>query len=146
MDNDTLSHQYDLIADTFDASVEDGARVSREAFRGLVPSLQQGTVLDMGCGEGIDCQFYQESGADHVIGLDASKELLKKASAKHPSIIFEYGNFENLPFKDNLFGFVFSKYALQTTKDLDPIFEEVLRVLITGGIFMFLVVHPIRQL
>ena len=140
-----LSHQYDPLADTFEAVLDKGNRVSRGAFRDALPSLEGKSVLDIGCGEGSDCAFYLESGAKMVSGLDASKELLEKAKNKYPGIDFQYGVFEKIPFGDNKFDIVLSKYALMTSDDLEPIFSEVDRVLKPNGIFIFLVTHPIRQ-
>jgi ubiquinone/menaquinone biosynthesis C-methylase UbiE len=90
--------------------------------------------------------FYKTQGAALVTGVDASKELINIAGNKYPNIIFKNGLFDSLPIKDNTIDCVFSKYALQTTPDLESAFKEVYRVLKSGGEFMFLVVHPIRQL
>lgn len=145
MNQNDLSHQYDPLANTFEEVLEKGNRVSKEAFRKMLPPLKGKDILDIGCGEGSDCSFYLQSGAKSVTGLDASKELLDKAKNKYPGIKFEYGIFEKLPFADNEFDYVFSKYALMTSSDLETIFIEVNRVLKQGGIFTFLVTHPIRQ-
>lgn len=145
MSSNNLSHQYDSIADSFEKAIEEGNRASENAMRALLPSLEGKSVLDIGCGEGTDAVFYLQSGAVRVAGVDASKELLEKAKQKHPGIDFTYGLFEKIPFKDNEFDFVFSKYALMTSAELDPIFREVDRVLKPGGVFMYVVTHPIRQ-
>lgn len=146
MKSPDLSHQYDAIADAFAAKIEEGNKASRNAFRAMLPSLKGKSVLDLGCGEGTDTFFYKQQGAAVVVGLDASKELLAKAQAKYPDIEFIYGLFEKLSFADEKFDYIFSKYALMTSPEMQPIFEGVYRVLKPGGIFMFLVTHPIRQL
>ncbi len=53
--------------------------------------------------------------------------------------------FEEIPFPDNFFDIICSKYALQASPDMQPIFQEVNRVLKPGGTFIFLVGHPIYQ-
>jgi len=145
MNPNDLSHQYDPLADTFEAVLEKGNRVSKGAYREMLPPLKGKSVLDIGCGEGSDCAFYLKSGATKVAGLDASKELLEKGKKKYPGIDFQYGVFEKVPFGDNEFDIVLSKYALMTSADLEPIFSEAYRVLKPKGIFYFLVTHPIRQ-
>lgn len=145
MNPEDLSHQYNPLANTFEAVLEEGNRVSKEAFRKTLPSFKGKDVLDIGCGEGTDCFYYLQNGANRVAGLDASKELLEKAKTKYKGIDFQYGLFEKIPFADAIFDCVFSKYALMTSADLEPIFKEVVRVLKPGGRFSFLVTHPIRQ-
>ncbi|MES2931389.1 MAG: class I SAM-dependent methyltransferase [Patescibacteria group bacterium] len=145
MNPDELSHQYDSIADSFEKAIEEGNKASKDAMRARLPDMHGKSALDIGCGEGTDAAFYLESGASRVAGLDASKELLEKAKQKHPGIDFQYGLFEKIPFGDGEFDFVFSKYALMTSAELEPAFVEVQRVLKPGGVFMFVVTHPIRQ-
>ena len=145
MNPNDLSHQYNPLADTFESVQEEGNRVSRGAFRKMLPEIKGKDVLDIACGEGTDCAFYLEGGAKSVAGIDASKELIEKGKKKYPGIDFQEGLFEKIPFRDEVFDFVFSKYALMTSADLEPIFNEVHRVLKSGGEFVFLVTHPIRQ-
>lgn len=146
MNSKKLSHQYDSIAETFESAYEKGAQYNRKVYRTLVPDVKNATVLDIGCGDGSDCQFYKEQGAFSVTGLDASKELLAIAKNKYANINFQYGEFTMLPFATETFDYMFSKYALQTAAELEPIFKEAYRVLKPGGSFMFLVAHPIRQM
>lgn len=40
---------------------------------------------------------------------------------------------------------VVSKWALQVAENLNPIFDEVARILKPGGSFIFLATHPTRQ-
>lgn len=145
MNSDELSHQYDPLADTFASVLDSGNRVSRGAFRKMLPDLKGKKVLDIGCGEGSDTAYYLECGASVVAGVDASKELLEKGKKKYPEIDFQYGVFEKIPYENNVFDVVLSKYAIMTSAELEPIFTEAHRVLKSGGEFMFLVTHPIRQ-
>ena len=55
------------------------------------------------------------------------------------------GSFEKIPFDDNSFDVVLSKYAIQTAPDMNPVFSEIARVLKPGGTMMYLVTHPFRQ-
>ena len=144
MNTDDLNQQYNPIANTFESAIKEGNRASNDSFRKILPDITGKIVLDMGCGDGTDCVFYLKSGAKSVIGLDASRELLKKAK-NHVGIDFQYGLFEKMPFENDKFDFVFSKYAIMTSVDLEPIFLEVDRVLKSNGTFLFLVTHPIRQ-
>jgi len=101
-------------------------------------------VLDLACGDGIDAEHYRDLGGE-VIGLDASEELIKIAKEKYPEVSFICGVAEKLPFDNNTFDAVFSKYAIMTSADMNPIFDEAYRVLKPKGTFIYLVTHPFRQ-
>lgn len=101
-------------------------------------------VLDLACGDGLDLAYYKELGAE-VYGLDASEELVKIARERLPGADIRVGLFESNPFEDNFFDIVLSKYAIQTSADMKPVFLEINRVLKTGGTLIYLVTHPLRQ-
>jgi ubiquinone/menaquinone biosynthesis C-methylase UbiE len=107
-------------------------------------NLERKIVLDLGCGDGIDAEHYRRLGAD-VVGIDPSESLLNIAKQKYPEIKYINCLGESLPFKDNYFDSVYSKYALMTSKNMEPIFDEAYRVLKSGGEFVYLVTHPLRQ-
>jgi ubiquinone/menaquinone biosynthesis C-methylase UbiE len=144
MKNETIK-QYDEFADSFSEFQFKGNQISREALYSQLPkSLKNKKVLDLGCGDGIDLKHLANLGGD-VYGLDASKELLEKAKKALQNAKFINASFQNIPFEDDFFDLVYSKYAIQTVDDLDLVFQEVHRVLKVGGIFLFVAVHPLRQ-
>jgi ubiquinone/menaquinone biosynthesis C-methylase UbiE len=106
--------------------------------------LSNKKVLDLACGDGIDAQHYKEIGAN-VDGIDASDKLIEIATRKYPAVNFKVGFAEKLPYEDNSFDCVYTKYAIMTSPQMDPIFNEVNRVLKKGGTFIYLVTHPLRQ-
>jgi len=101
-------------------------------------------LLDLACGDGLDLENYIKLGAE-VSGIDASEELVSIARKKLPTVDIQVGVFEALPYPDESFDVVLSKYAIQTAHDVEPCFKEVHRVLKPGGMLMYLVVHPMRQ-
>lgn len=145
-----LSKQYNNFADDFSrlANGEDYAttnKYSKEVFYKHVGFIKpEMKLLDLACGDGTDMLHYQNLGAK-VFGLDSSEEMLEIARKKLPGTEFKLGVFENLPFEDGTFDVVLSKYAIQTSENLQPIFSEIHRVLKSGGTMMYLAVHPFRQ-
>ncbi len=144
----SLEKQYNNIAKEFSAVHDIGENSNQEnrlAFyrhtRFLRPGLR---VLDLGCGDGLDLAYYKSLGAD-IFGIDASEELIKIARGRLPGDDIRVGVFENLPYTDQFFDVVLSKYALQTSPVLEPCFTEVNRVLKPGGTLVYLVTHPFRQ-
>ena len=102
------------------------------------------SLLDLACGDGLDANNYSNKGA-LVSGIDASEAMIDIAKKKYPHIDFKVGLAEKLPYKDNSFDVVTSKYSIMTSSDMFPIFAEVHRVLKPRGIFIYLVTHPFRQ-
>jgi ubiquinone/menaquinone biosynthesis C-methylase UbiE len=71
--------------------------------------------------------------------------MVRLAREKNPNGVIAVGSFDKIPFKDQSFDFVVSKWALQTADLIDPIYKEIVRVLKPGGRLIYLACHPIRQ-
>jgi len=106
--------------------------------------LNHKKILDLGCGEAKDLKYFLKNGAE-VYGIDASEEMVTLAKNNLPESKIKLGYFEKIPFTDSFFDVIASKYSLQSSKDIDSIYKEVNRTLKKDGLFIFLVVHPIRQ-
>lgn len=140
-----IREQYNQFPKEFSINQADKNQVNRTMTYDVVnPHLSGANVLDLCCGDGIDSGYFAQQGAK-VTGIDASSELIKIAKSEYPHIQFDVGLAEKLPYADNQFDVVYSKYAIMTSADMEPIFTEVTRVLKPGGIFVYLVTHPIRQ-
>jgi ubiquinone/menaquinone biosynthesis C-methylase UbiE len=140
----SLDKQYDKIATNFSESVS-LSLISRNTFYKILGTkIKRKKLLDIGCGEGTDLLYYKNLGAQ-VSGVDASKDMIALAQSKLPQSVLEFGNFENLPFKSKSFDIVVSKYALQTSENLEQALLELFRVAKKGAIVLYLVVHPLRQ-
>jgi len=140
-----LSKQYNKLAKDFSLNQKRKNQTSRnEMYKYVGKNLSGLKILDLACGDGTDVNYYSKL-KGQVIGIDSSNELLKIAKIKYPNNLFTYGLGENMPFKNDYFDAVYSKYAIMTSKNIEPIFEEVYRVLKKGGIFIYLVTHPFRQ-
>jgi ubiquinone/menaquinone biosynthesis C-methylase UbiE len=143
-----LSKQYDQFAEDFsrihDAG-ENSNRDNRKVFYDQLDFIKPGVkLLDLACGDGLDLVYYRKLGAE-VYGLDASEKLIDIAKQRLPDADIRIGTFEKLPYEDNYFDVILSKYAIQTSENLNPVFQEIYRVLKPGGILMYLVTHPFRQ-
>lgn len=140
-----LSKQYNKFSDIFSLVHDDGNKYSNRVFfdtlRGC--NIQGKKILDLGCGNGTDMQYYKYRFGEKVFGVDASEKFIEEASAKNLNVSLGY--FDNIPHKDKSFDVVFSKYALQTINEFSKTYIEVSRVLKPKGRFIFLVVHPMRQ-
>lgn len=140
-----LSKQYDNFAEDFSVNQKVQNQINREEMYKIIGDNLTGLkVLDLCCGDGIDAENYGNMGAE-VVGLDASAELIRIAKEKYPQVSFVCSVAEDIPFEKDAFDAVYSKYAIMTSADMQPIFDEVYRVLKPGGVFVYLVTHPFRQ-
>ena len=125
------------------ARVPDGAT---ESFAGVANPLSLGVletgshVLDIGCGAGMECliasQMVGETG--RVVGLDMTPEMLDKARANAlamgaENVEFVLSEAESLPFDDESFDIVISNGVIDLIPDKDAVFDEIHRVLRSGG-------------
>ena len=78
-------------------------------------------LLDVGCGTGIVGGYFKDR--CDVLGIDNSKDMLKKASIK--TVL---GSAEVLPFEDKNFDVVISLTTLQNFNDIEKAIKEMERV------------------
>lgn len=145
MKDNSINKQYNNFDDIYsdNLAVQDSTG-NRFFYQTIDFSLEGKNVLDVGCGDGTDCNFYQKSGGI-VTGVEPSDNFVKTAQAKYPDCKFIVGVGEKIPLDDSLFDIVFSKYAIQTSPEVPSVMSEVARVLKSGGLFIMLSKHPFRQ-
>ncbi|MCL5408837.1 MAG: methyltransferase domain-containing protein [Candidatus Omnitrophica bacterium] len=102
------------------------------------------TVLDLGCGAGLDLYFYAKSVGEKgkVYGVDISEEMVSKAAnnmktAGIDNVIVKSGHSDNVPFHDNFFDVVASNGIYNLSPDKEKVMREVFRVLKPGGRTVF---------
>jgi ubiquinone/menaquinone biosynthesis C-methylase UbiE len=132
---------YQIYSENFDLENEKSNRMFHDCFKF---ELKNKKLLDIGCGNGADLKKLAIQGAK-LHGIDPSNEFIKVAQTKNPLGLFTEGVGEKLPFPDNYFDVVTSKWAIQTSPDVPKVLEEMARVLKTGGKLIYLSKHPIIQ-
>ncbi len=143
---ENFDRQYDAIAKEFQEAAETSSDPNRQIMYGLFgsPYLEDSKLLDLGCGYGRDLKYFSELGME-VHGVDISPEMIQRSKRKVPSAKLDACNFDALPYEDEFFDLVFSRYAIQHTSNTEGVFRETHRVLKPRGRLIFLVVHPLRQ-
>lgn len=112
----------------------------RKKVSELLPSQKPLRILEIGCGDGL---FLKEN-EDHwysISGVDVVPSLIKRAKEKKYSVPAEfecadYGE-EKIPMKKGTVDLVICIATLQYVQNLEHIFSEVHRVLVTNGNFIF---------
>lgn len=107
----------------------------------IIPKAR-GDVLELGCGGGINLQFYDRSKVDKLTGLDPSAELLdytrKEAKALGFNMDILDGVGEAMPFADDSFDTLLTTFTLCSVQDGKQVLKEMRRVLKPGGKILFL--------
>ncbi|MEH6714662.1 class I SAM-dependent methyltransferase [Parasphingorhabdus flavimaris] len=107
----------------------------------IVPRAE-GEVLELGCGGGINLQFYDRSKVTSLTGLDPSAELLdytrKEAGDRGFKMTIDAGIGEAMPYADGSFDTVLTTFTLCSVQDGKQVLSEMRRVLKPGGKILFL--------
>jgi len=124
------------------AAIPDGANLglgcgNPQAIAAMRPGE---TVVDLGSGAGFDCLLAakQVGPTGHVIGVDMTHEMLKKARANAATlgadqVEFRLGDIEHLPIADNTADVILSNCVINLVPDKAQVFREAFRVLKPGG-------------
>lgn len=139
-----LFKQYNNFSDSFSESVDNDNNVSRITFyKSLNFDFKNKKLLDLACGDGQDIPEYTRRGAD-CVGVDSAENFIEVAKENYPETEFQVGDMTSIPFKDETFDIVLSKYAIGTAENPNLVFDEVFRVLKKDGVFAYLTTHPMR--
>ena len=99
-------------------------------------------VLDLGCGYGFFTDYFRSIGAN-AIGVDGSEKMIEIAKERYPITAFTVMDITTpLAFESNQFDIVFSNQVLMDIENIDFVFSECRRILKTGGILYYSIVHP----
>ena len=124
------------------ASVPDGANLGLGCGNPqAIAALRAGeVVIDLGSGAGFDCFLAaQQVGTQgHVIGVDMTHEMLKKARENAvkvgaENVEFRLGELEHLPIADNTADVMLSNCVINLVPDKRQVFREAFRTLKPGG-------------
>ena len=107
----------------------------------VVPNAS-GDVLELGCGGGINMEFYDPARVTSFTGLDPSPELLAMsraaAQARGMDADIQGGVGEAMPFESGRFDTVVTTFTLCSVADQAAVLAEIRRVLKPGGTALFL--------
>jgi ubiquinone/menaquinone biosynthesis C-methylase UbiE len=130
-----VQQHYDDVADIYDNRYDQKrgrfyhAHISERVLEGIPPD---GKILDLGCGTGLFLRAYEEQGGCGI-GLDLSREMIRRARTRCGTSEFFVGNAEVLPFRNGSFDAVCSLMAFSYVKRPDRFLAEAMRVLRPGG-------------
>ncbi len=110
-------------------------------LRSQVVPLAKGDVFEIGCGGGINQQFYRGDAISSYCGLDPSGKGIDyaraEAAAKGWKADIRQGFGEDIPFVDASFDTVVCTYTLCSVHDPARVLSEMRRILRPGGQLLF---------
>lgn len=132
--------RYDGLADWYDAEFNPTS-LAGPAWE-LVTHLLgpgRGRLLDVGCGTGTFAAGLAQRGWD-VTGVDISDDMLRRARSKGVRVVT--ADATSLPFDDASFDAAVSALTHTDFDDFARAVQQVARVLVLGGRFVYVGVHP----
>ncbi|MCB5424613.1 class I SAM-dependent methyltransferase [Altererythrobacter sp. CC-YST694] len=111
-------------------------------LRGHLVPLAQGRVFELGCGGGLNQQFYDPSRVTSFAAIDPSPAMLdgalKAAQEKGWQADIRIGKGEAIPFPDDSFDTVVCTYTMCSVTDQTRVLAEMRRIMAPGGRLLFL--------
>lgn len=115
--------------------------------RSQIIPLASGGVMELGCGGGINMEFYHWASVRSFTGLDPSPQLLEmskeaarsyelEAKGLNPQILLGHG--ETMPFADHSFDTVVTSFTLCSVDDPAAVLSEIRRIIRPDGQALFL--------
>ncbi|MFC7391433.1 class I SAM-dependent methyltransferase [Scopulibacillus cellulosilyticus] len=103
-----------------------------------IVNIKDKTVIDIGCGGGNYTKKLIEMGAESVIGIDFSKEMLEGAKENcidYPNITFQIGNAIDTGLPDHSGDIILERALIHhlNVKELEKAFNEAFRLLNKNG-------------
>ncbi len=110
----------------------------------LYDKKEVGFILDVACGTGDMCEFWDKRAKsldikiDKIVGADPSTGMLEKAKEKNLNAEFVVAEAKSLPFETDSVDILSISYGLRNVMDRKEGLEEFYRVLKPGGILVIL--------
>ena len=95
----------------------------------MLPDLHGKTILDIGCGMGQHAKQYSEMGAESVLGIDISENMLKYAEEHNTAdnITYQQMAMEDIETINRQFDLITSSLALDYTEDFSGMMVKMVK-------------------
>jgi ubiquinone/menaquinone biosynthesis C-methylase UbiE len=143
----SIQDAYTDWSPTYDSDRNLTRDLDQHVARQELSRLRCRSILELGCGTGKNTPMLASIGA-HVLAVDFSAGMIERARAKvtAPNVTFEIADItRRWPCNDQSFDLIVCNLVLEHVADIDFIFAEASRVLITSGRFFICELHPARQ-
>ena len=128
--------------------------LEKPAIFAKLPDLKGKKVLVLGCGSGEECLELLERGAEQIVAIDSSSDLIDWAKTQivDPKIQFNCEDISSMDFEKCLsvsdeeqkFDLVFSSLTMHYIQDWSRVLRQLKKCLKVGGKFLLSCHHPIK--
>lgn len=148
--NELIQNQFNPQADAYLKSAVHANGIDLQKLVALVGQNPEARVLDMGCGGG-HVSFQLAAQVGEIVAFDLSQSMLDvvqdESSRRGLSVSTQQGSVESLPFVDDSFDYVVTRYSAHHWIDWQKALCECRRVLKPGGTFIVIDIissdHPL---
>ena len=135
---------FDSYKEMRDSKINANELIEIPTIKGMLPDLKGKKILDLGCGEGEMSRFFLEQGAQSVVGVDVSQNMINEARKKQvDNLEFRILPMEELSSIEDKFDIVFSSLAFHYVEDFMKLMQDVSSKLNKGGCLLFSQEHPL---
>lgn len=119
--------------------------IEQPAIKSMISNLKGKSVLDLGCGDGHFSKYCVENGAEKVIGVDISNNMIERANKinKDNNIEFVCLPMEDLNLANQKFDLIISSLSIHYVEDYRTLIRKINGLLKNNGEFIFSTEHPI---
>jgi ubiquinone/menaquinone biosynthesis C-methylase UbiE len=134
-----VGRYYEMIGSNIEVKSED----EKYLMDALPKNLEGESVLDLGCGNGRYSELFCKFGAEEVIALDLSEEMINEAEKRRVEnglrqLELVRADINDISFAVESFDLIFSRFSLMYGKDLDSIIEKIGQILKDKGLLYVL--------
>jgi len=142
---------YDDWAETYDTDPNLTRDLAARALKQADLDFAGRRIIEVGCGTGRNTEWLARpaAGAQNIVALDFSREMLARASARvqDPRVRFvQHDVRAPWPLADASADVIVVMLILEHTEQLEPMFVEAARTLNINGQLFICELHPARQL
>lgn len=142
-----IQDAYSRWSSTYDSDRNLTRDLDQLATERTLLGRQYQNILELGCGTGKNTGLLDRIGRK-VVALDFSPGMLREAKTKIRAdhVLFVRADLEKQwPTKTASFELVVCNLVLEHIEDLNPVFSQASRALVSGGHFFVSELHPFRQ-
>ncbi len=152
--HDKVERQFGSQASAYLSSAVHASGRDLERLSARLAAFPHAKLLDMGCGAG-HASFIAAGQVKEVVAYDLSEQMLAVVNDAAQTraianLTTRHGYAETLPFDDQSFDIVISRYSAHHWHDVGKALREVKRVLKPGGVVIFMDVmspgHPVLDI
>jgi ubiquinone/menaquinone biosynthesis C-methylase UbiE len=142
-----IRQAYDIWSEQYDTDNNKTRDLEAQALKTILGDIHFDTCLEIGCGTGKNTKWFITK-AKKITAVDLSSEMLAKAKERVNSdrIQFQQADItKNWTFINGKYDLVSFSLVLEHIENLENIFSEVSKVMVSGGHVYIGELHPFKQ-